>query len=338
MTNKKKKHKKVELPVSNETEIEIQIKKKISDKENNSFYASDTINFVFKNVTSISIMALIVFFYKDVKSGKIFTETISIILGNLIGITLAITSYLFYKNAKPNTNTDIHEWTWKKARLFFIGSFCVTILLFIDQVFGTVEKNTLRFFSYFFQGLFIILISLLTILPRYILSSFYTNFASGVFIFNGILLMLSFLSDQNIFFTTIIFLIVTLFLITLVSDLSNPKSLNLVQKMALNFIRPEKILIEIARFKTSLNDEIKAMSLIKKYEAKGDFAFNLALLTVLLPRYSKKSSKFYGFVLSLFIFILGVTFEPFFQKILYENYILPFLCKSDFFHIILNCK
>jgi hypothetical protein len=182
MTNKKKKHKKVELPVSNETEIEIQIKKKISDKENNSFYASDTINFVFKNVTSISIMALIVFFYKDVKSGKIFTETISIILGNLIGITLAITS------------------------LFFIGSFCVTILLFIDQVFGTVEKNTLRFFSYFFQGLFIILISLLTILPRYILSSFYTNFASGVFIFNGILLMLSFLSDQNIFFTTIIFL------------------------------------------------------------------------------------------------------------------------------------
>jgi hypothetical protein len=120
-----------------------------------------------------------------------------------------------------------------------------------------------------------------------------------------------------------------LFIIAWIGSLTLFETLNPLQYAVVHFVSPDRLLFALRTHSQVIESEIKALGIIERLESQQDYGTQIALLEYLTKRHQLRTGAVGSLLIVLLIFVLGAIGEAFFQDLLYEPLLKPFLCKFN---------
>lgn len=235
----------------------------------------------------------------------------------------------------PSDEKKLGIWKWKMGKNLMSLKF-VSFLFFLLTIILTLFQQEVEYpimiygiiLLLFMMMLFYAIVYHILNHPHKITNGILTGIGSIGFI--GILLspVILFIETQkfSIYFFLIIFFVIIV-LIKFVDQINRKDFLNPVQYAVLSYIEPDKLFAAFKERYQSIRNRIKALVIIKKLEDKGEYGIKKYLGEILVKENTSYTKFLWSFFISFIFFIFASVGEGFWQDLLYDPFLKPFLCK-----------
>lgn len=243
-------------------------------------------------------------------------------------------SYNIQKKPPSFDKNDYDKWYWRRGRnILFFGGLLFLVIggnLLIRPIVESSIKSSLTIACAISLFTFIICIMLIVKKPIRILNSTILNLGNAsiylVFIFTPLIYIIYGIKTEYSIIAFIGFFLLIYASIIIFHTIKRKPEISPIRHVILNIVEPYKILNEFRSQYQKLNDQIKALKIIKKLKQKRKFGVQLALTNILSEKYANNNKNYTGYIIALLIFILGAIGEGFFQDLIYQP-IKSLLCK-----------
>jgi hypothetical protein len=253
-----------------------------------------------------------------------------------ISLFLAGLGLLVQSRGGPDNDKVFDEWIWKQGRKTFIYAFLAFLIQAINQTlpaqnnfFG--QYRVFILIGYLAFAIFSGSILIIYWKPKLVLSGSLTGIGSSAMLFYlgfipaRIIAILQ--PDPMYFWISIVFPVIVP-LIFLIRRQIDPKTLNPVQFAVINTIHPDRLFTALRTYNQVLEDQFEALKV--KFRLEKDLP--LGVKTELIKLYAEQGKTeneiqwWITVIAGLVALMTGAIGEAFFQDLLYDPLIKPFLC------------
>lgn len=284
-------------------------------------------------ISGISALLILLAFFGAVRQKSNLLDLLAISTLFFAAFFVSITCYVGSRIG-PSDEKKLDFWKWKKGKTLMSLQFTCYVF-FILTILSSLAMQGVQYPIMSYALILLYLMGLIYyVVVYYILKN-------PIEITNGILTGIGSIGFIGIFIFPIIFFIevrqfsffifLALILIVIMGvkiylQIRERDFLNPVQYTVLKYIEPSRLFETFKESYNEIRNRIKALKILRKLDSKGDYGVKKALVEVIVKE--NTSSRKFGFtVLGGFLFfILTSIGEGFWQDLLYEPYLKPFLC------------